>query len=173
MARRFVTSKEIAFIDSINRELIQHFVQQEIIYYAISVEESEVHDVYDESIKKVWHQPVKLNARVRFDNPSSKSTAGGLDSSYTCEAYCHTAELNERNLKPREGDFIEFGQIIFELTSVTMPQLAFGQANNKIMTKLMGVSSREGQFQIGNISDEGIDNTTPVNHPVHKPLRNS
>jgi len=54
-----------------------------------------------------------------------------------------------------------------------MPQLAFGQANNKIMTKLMGVSSREGQFQVGNSVDEGIDNTTPINHPVPRTLRNS
>lgn len=170
MAKRFITNKEIALIDSINKELIQDFVQQEIIYYAISIEESEVHDVYDESVKKSWMQPVKLNARVRYGNQTSKSTAAGLDSDYSLEAYCHTQELVERNLKPREGDFVEFGQVVFEITSITMPQLAFGQANNRIMTKLVGVPSREGQFKVGNMTDEGVDNTTPVLHPTHRSL---
>lgn len=160
-------------MEKLSKELIQNFVGQEIIYYAISVEESSVHDVYDEAVQKVWMQPVTLNARVKFNNSTTRSTGMGADSEYELEAYCHTKELIERNLKPREGDFVEFGQVVFEIASVTMPQMAFGQANNKIMTKLVCVPSREGQFKVGNATDEGIDNTTPVDHPRPRSLGGS
>lgn len=170
MARKFITSKEHALINSLTKELVQNFVAQEVIYYAISVEESITHDVYDESITKVYYQPVRFNARVKFGNPVVRSTGMGADTEYELEVYAHTQELNERNLKPREGDFVEFGQIVYEITGVTQPQMVFGQPNDKIQTRLVCVPSREGQFQVGNKSDEGIDNTTPVQRPNPRSL---
>src|SRR5690349_9573165 len=107
MARKFVTTRELALIDSWTRELIQDVVEQEIIYYAISVEESSVHDVYDEAIQKVYRQPVRINGRCSFSQEGTKARGGTLDSQYTLEVYLHTQELNERNVDPHEGDFVE------------------------------------------------------------------
>ncbi len=162
MAKKFVTTRELALIDSWNRELIQGTVEQELIYWAISIEESSVHDVYDEAIQKAYHRPVRLNARIDFSQSPTKSSGGTLDSTYTMEAYCHAAELSERNINPREGDFVEFGQVMFEISTVSRPQLVFGQANDKIMVKLTCVPSREGQFKADNDTFDGEDNTHPV-----------
>lgn len=162
MSRRFITEKEVQFIDAINAELIQGTVGQTCIYYAISVEESEVHNVYDESTKKVWLQPTRFNARVTFNNPTVRSTGMGADTQYELEIEAHSKELEQRNIVPLTGDFVEFGQIVYEIASVTKPQMVYGMSSEKIMTKMMCVPSREGQFQIGNIRDEGIDNTEPV-----------
>lgn len=162
MAKKFVTTREIALIDSLNKELIQETVQQEIIYWAISYEESQVHRVYDEAVKKAYQVPVRLNARVQFDQGQTRMKDGKLDATYTLEAYCHAQELAERNVVPREGDFVEFGQVMFEIASVTRPQLVFGQANDKIMVKLTCVPSRESQFKADNDTFEAEDNTHPV-----------
>ena len=164
MARKFITDHELAFISKINHELIQYVVGQEINYYAISVEHTKAHRLYNEAIKKTWNPPVKVNARVLWDNPNSVSTTLGVDSKYTAEIYFHTDELRERNVLPKEGDFVEFGQVFFEISSVTQPQLVFGQVNNKIMTKCVCVPSREGQFQAGGQSDQEIDNTHPIDN---------
>ena len=168
MARKFVTERELAFIGRINKELIQKVVGQEVSYYEIDLERSKAHRLYDEAIEKVWKPPVKVNARVMWDNPASNSTNFGVDSKYTAEVYFHTQELDDRDVRPKEGDFIEFGQVYFEITSVTQPQIVFGQVNNRIMTKCVCVPSREGQFQAGGRSSEAVDNTHPIENTKHK-----
>lgn len=162
MARGFITCKELSYISEINKELIQNFVGQEIIYYAISEEHTVSHSLYHESINKVWFSPIRINARVSYDNPGVDSTNFTLDSKYSLTVMFHTDELTERNIKPREGDFVEFGQIVFEITSVTQPQLIFGQVQKKIMTKCTCVPSRQGQMQIHGDDSKFVDNTHPV-----------
>lgn len=169
MARKFVTEREIAFISKINREFIQKVTGEEVTYYAISLEKSRVDDLYDEAVEKIWEIPVKINARVLWNNEQSKSSNFGIDSIYSIEVYFHDDELKDRNVSPKEGDFIEFGNVFFEITSVTQPQIVFGQINNKVMTKCYCVPSREGQFSNGSDSSRGVRNTHPVENTKHKP----
>lgn len=168
MARKFITERELAFISRINNELIQKVVGQEVSYYEIDLEKSRVHRLYEEAVEKVWKPPVLVNARVLWDNPSSVQNTIGIDSKYTAEVYFHTNELMERNVSPKEGDFVEFGQVFFEITAVTQPQIVFGQVNNRIMTKCICVPSREGQFQAGNDSSRAVDNSHPIENTKHK-----
>lgn len=162
MSKKFVTTKELALIDEWNKELIQKFVEQEVIYYGISVEHTVVDDLYNESVTKFWYSPVRINARVRYDNPNTLSTNLTQDSQYTLDVFFHTQELIERNVEPREGDFVEFGEIVFEVTSVSRPQLVYGQVNKKINTKCVCVPSREGQMAIYGDSSRFIERTHPV-----------
>lgn len=162
MARKFITTRELAMIDSWNKELIQGVVQQSIIYYAISYEESRIHDVYDESIEKVWASPVRINARVEFDQTATKAGGGHLDSGYSLSVMCHADELEDRDIKPREGDFIEYGRLFFEVSSVATTQPVFGQISDRLMVKLTCVPSREGQFKAEGSTADGIDNSHPV-----------
>jgi hypothetical protein len=164
MARKFVGTREIAFVNSIIRELHQHVVDEEVMYYAVLLDKTKTDDLYNEAIKKTWAAPVRCTARVLYDNPTTKSGLWGSDSDYASEVYFHTQELNERNLKPREGDFIEYGQQYYEITSVTKPQLIFGQVNNKLMTKCKLVVAREQQFSNGATSNQNVDRTHPLDN---------
>lgn len=170
MSRKFISEKEIRLINSLNRELIQDKVGQWCVYYAISIEDSQVHDVYDESISKTWLTPVGFFARVTFGNPVVRSTGMGSDTEYELEVEAHYKELEERNISPRDGDFVEYGQIIYEITGVTRPQMVFGLTSEKIMVKMACTPAREGQFQAGNVRSEGIDNTTPIQTPLPRSL---
>lgn len=162
MARKFITTRELKLIDSWSRELIQGTVQQEVIYYAISYEDSHVHDVYEEAIQKEYYQPVRINARVEFDQGATEAERGSLSSTYSATVQLHAEECRERNLNPREGDFVEFGQVVFEVTSVRYSQPVFGQINDKLKYELTCVPSREGQFKVDSVRGDGIDNTHPV-----------
>ena len=162
MARKFITDKELALFSKLNKEFVQDIVGQEVIYYAISEEHTVTHSLYQESINKVWFSPVRINALVEYDNPGVTSTNFSLDSQHELSVFFHTDELDDRDVKPIEGDFIEFGQIVFEITAVTKPQLVFGQVNEKIMTKCVCKPSREGQMQIHSDSAQFVDNTHPV-----------
>jgi len=169
LSRLFVKDVDVAFVHSINRELIQAVVGQEVSYYAISPERSRPDDLYDEAPQKVWDAPVRVNALVRYDNDRVETGVKGMDSGYPLEAYFHDKELEERGLVAREGDFIEFGEIFYEITSATKPDIIFGQVNNKVMTKCVCVPAREGQFAAGGDSSRGASNTHPVTTPVHDP----
>lgn len=162
MAKKFITEKEIAFIDALNAELIQSNAQQEVIYYAISEEHTTSHDIYQESVTKVWYTPVKLFARVDYRDLGAQSTNFTVDSRYELDVFFHDKELIDRNVSPREGDFIEFGQVVFEITSISRPQLVYGQANKKIQVMCTCKVSREGQFQIHGDRAKFVNNTHPV-----------
>jgi hypothetical protein len=172
MARKFITTKEYSLISKINKELIQNFSGQDVIYYAISREHTQVDDIYGEAVEKFFLDPVILNCRVAYDNPVVKTTEIGTDSEYTLEVYVMNDELLERNLVPMEGDFVEFGQTFYEISSVTQPQLVFGHVDNKLMRKLVCVTSREVQFAAGAYSGIGAeDNSHPVQRPVPRDPR--
>lgn len=162
MSRKFVTEREIAFINRITHELVQRVMGQVVWYYEIDLERSKVDTLYQETIQKTWKKPVKANARVLWDNNQSVTNTFGVDSKYTLEVYFHPEELRERNLKPREGDFIEFGEVFFEITSVTQPEIIFGQINNKTDTKCTCIPAREGQFAAGGRNSEGDERTHPI-----------
>lgn len=162
MARKFVTSREINLIDRWNKELIQGTVQQEIIYYGISYDESRVHDVYDEAVYKEYYQPVRVNARVDFQQTATVAGAGTTDATYTVKVFLHHDECVDRNVNPREGDFVEFGQIMFEITTATWAKPVFGQMNAKLEHELTCVPSREGQFKADSVRIDEIDNSHPV-----------
>lgn len=167
MARKFITEREHAFIGAINHELIQYVSGQVVNYYAMSLPETRVNDLYNEAVQKTWSPPVAVNARVRWTNEGTTSNNFGQDSKYGLEVYFHTLELTERNVLPKEGDFVEYGQVFFEISSVTQPQLVFGQVQDRIMTKCVCVPAREGQFQAGNVSSENVDNSHPVERSIH------
>lgn len=162
MARKFITSRELSLINKWSRELIQGTAEQEIVYYAISSEESRVHDVYDEAVYKEYLQPIRINARVEWQQTATTTGGGTADSTYSCKVWLHHQECVERNIVPREGDFIEFGQIVFEITTATWAKPAFGQMNAKLEHELTCVSSREGQFKAENVREDEVDNTHPV-----------
>lgn len=163
MSRKFVTHAELDFIDSIDRELVQSVTGEEVTYYAISLEKSSVHSLYEEAIEKVWEPPVKINARILWDNTQSTTTKFGVDSKYPTEVYFHKNELDERNVSPKEGDFLEIGGVYSEITSATTPQIVFGQLNERLQVKCVCVPAREGQFTAGGRNSEGIDNSHPRN----------
>jgi len=172
VSRKFITTRELEFISNITKELIQGVVEEEVKYYAISLERTKINHLYEEAVKKIWQAPVAVNALVLYDQQATVAGRYSLDSKYTIEIYFHKAELEDRNVFAQEGDFVEYGGIFYEITSATQPQIVFGQINNKVMVKCTCVPSREGQFAAGGDSDvgrrtekniENVPGTPPVN----------
>ena len=146
MSRLFIGRKELSFVKNVNKELIQKIIGQEVYYYAILADKTETNNLYNESIQKVWSPPVKCNALVSYDNMNEVMGALPPDSKFKMDIFFHKAELQERNLSPKMGDFVQFGEIMFEIYSVSEPQMAFGMIEEKIMIKCNCGPARKGQF---------------------------
>lgn len=146
MSRKFIRTKEIAFFKEVNKELIQSVIGQEVIYWAISLEKTRLNELYSESIDKVYTSPVKTNALVYYENTTESVGNMPPDAKFNIDVYFHNGELDDRNLKPKMGDFVQFGEVIYEITSVTQPQLFGGMIDQKVMTRCPCVPARKGQF---------------------------
>lgn len=144
----FITGKEIDFFNSISKEIIQKIVAQKIIYYAVSIEHSQVNELYNESITKTVYSPVEMNALILFNEPIETTTHFSIDTVFTLEIYFLENELRERNVEPREGDFIRWHDKIYEIKTLTRPQIFAGQIENPVMLKATAHIARESNFVI-------------------------
>lgn len=146
--RLFISPSEIDFFDSITKELIQSIIGQKIIYYSISEEKTNTHRLYDEALKKTSLRPVSVNALILYNEPLQTATQFSIDTIYSIECYFHIHELRERNIIPREGDFVKFGDILYEIEKLNKPQIVYGQVENQVMHKAVCRVSRKSQFEV-------------------------
>ena len=59
----------------------------------------------------------------------------------------HKRRLTEdQNLFVREGDFIRFGKIFYEIVKLAQPKLLFGQPGTQFEIIAECIRAREGQF---------------------------
>lgn len=144
----FVTPRELNFFNHMNKELIQRIVAQRITYYSVSQEHTKSDNLYDEAIQKTIFQPVDINARVLYKAPDQSTSQFSIDTIYAIEAYFHIFELKERNIIPREGDFIKYGNTVYEIEKLTRPQITYGQIDHEIMVKAECRVSRKSQFEL-------------------------
>lgn len=155
MSRLFVSDKELHFINSLNKELIQNVVNQKITYYSVSEEHTKSNDLYNESIHKTVFSPVEINARLLLKAPQQTTTGFSIDTSYEIEAYFHMDELLQRNITPREGDYMKWGKVVYEIKKLTRPQIIAGQIEQEMMIKAECIVSRKSNFDV-------VDNTPVI-----------
>ena len=146
MARKFIGRKEINFVNAVNKELIQRVVGQEVHYYAIVAEKTKRNDLYNEAVNKVWANPVKVNCLLMYENSQEQIGSLPPDAKFNVDVYFHTDELTDRNVAPKMGDFLQFGEVMYEIYQVTRPQIVWGLIEQKIMTKCNCGPARKGQF---------------------------
>ena len=128
--------------------MVQKTISQKVIYYSVSEKETNTHRLYDEAIRKTVHIPVEVNALILYQEPEQSVGHFSFDTIYKIEVYFHFEELQERNVIPREGDFVKFNTILYEIEHLTRPQIVFGQMENEVMVKARCSVARESQLNI-------------------------
>ena len=64
MSRLFITPREIDFIADVTKEITKDVIGDVIYYYKVREDVSNVHDVYEEAVDKVFDPPVEIDARA-------------------------------------------------------------------------------------------------------------
>jgi hypothetical protein len=147
MARLFITPREINFISDITKEIVKDVVGQKIIYYPISEIRTKTHEVYNEAVKKIFDNPIILDALV--DNnfqADTKIDKFGVDAQYKIEVYIQYRDLVEKGINVNIGDFFSFSDIFYEITERSFMRNIYGMPEHKDGVKLVGTKAREGQF---------------------------
>lgn len=146
MARLFITPREIDFIADITKEITKDVIGDVIYYYKVREDVSEVHDIYEEAVEKVFDPPVEIDARVQWNPKEIKTDRFGYEGIYTTEAYVHYRDMIDRGIKLEEGDYFSYGDNFFEITSILYDKTIFGQVEHISGYTIKGKQARKGQI---------------------------
>ena len=144
----FLGKKERDLVKQVNDELIERVIGQTIAYYSIDIERTNFHDLYGEALTKTFLPPVRVNALVEFDGITTKYSSNiGLDKESSITIHFHKRRLTEdQDLYVREGDFVLYGDILYEIVTLSEPRQLFGQIDHKLEISAKCIKAREGLF---------------------------
>jgi len=146
MSRLFITKREIDFISDITSEVIKDVIGQKIFYYPVSVVKTDIHDVYEEAVNKVFENPIEIDALVEYSPEDVKTNIFGHEEIYKLDVFLHHRDLLNKQINCKEGDFFSYGSVIFEVLSSTKIDNVYGQTEHYTGIKLSGKQARKGQF---------------------------
>ncbi len=144
MARLFVTPREIDLISDLTKEITKDIIGQKIYYYHVRVEESEVHDVYEEAERKVFDPAVEIDARLEWQAKDIRTDKFGHEGIYSITCYMHYRDVIDKGLHVNVGDYFSFGDNFFEITSSRYDSIIFGQIEHVTGYVLQGKMARKG-----------------------------
>lgn len=145
----FVGKKEKDLVKQVNDEIIERVVGQTILYFPISLDHTNFHDLYGEAINKNFLNPVRVYAMVKYQSQTTTTTPFGVDRVEKISVGFHKRRLTEdQDLFVREGDFIQYGQQFYEILTLEEPKWLFGQVESTFEIAAQCVRARKGLFEV-------------------------
>lgn len=130
----FGSKRDYNLFNRINKELLSNVVEQEVVYYKISLEQTST-NLYGESLSKTYWSPVKLNCLItRGDQVISVDEFGpdlGREASF---AFLRT-DLESTQVVPEVGDVVQWHNDFYEVDTVRENQLFVGRDNSYNLTE--------------------------------------
>ena len=129
----FGSSRDFDLLININRELLSDIVEQEVLYYKISLDDT-VANIYGESLDKSYMEPAKLNCFItRGDQIIDVDDFGpdlGREASF---AYIRQ-DLVDINVVPEVGDILVWSEDYYQVDTVRENQLMLGRDKSYNLT---------------------------------------
>lgn len=144
----FLGEKEKNLVKQVNDEIIERVAGQQILYFPIDIEHTDFHPLYGEAIEKTFLPPVRVFARVEYQGVETMVVDNlGLDKKTALKVMFHKRRLTEdQNLFVREGDFVRYGSIFYEIVKLNEPKHLFGQADTQFEITADCIRARDGVF---------------------------
>jgi hypothetical protein len=147
MARLFITPREINFISDITKEIMKDVIGHKIYYYPISEIKTKTHEIYNESLKKIFDNPIEIDALVSSEfQTETKIDKFGIDAQYKVEAYVQHRDLVEKGISVNIGDYFSWAELFFEITERSFMRNIYGMPEHKDGIKIVGTKARQGAF---------------------------
>jgi len=162
MGRLFITQREIDYYNDIAKEVIKDIVGQQIIYWPVSTLKTKVHPVYNEAVKKIFENPIRVDALVEQPNWETKMTPFGPEQENTLEVFVQARDLAQKGIELSEGDYFTYGQQAYEIVSALNMNNFFGQVEHDVGYKLVGKLARAGEFDPKKFFKPDVEGTSPT-----------
>lgn len=129
----FGSRRDFNLFVGVNRELLSDVVEQEILYYKISLEDTQV-NIYGEGMEKVYWEPVKLNCLITRGDQVISVDEFGPDLTRDASFAFLRQDLVDVITVPEVGDIIMWHENYYEVDTVTENQLFLGKDNSYNLT---------------------------------------
>jgi len=146
MARLFITSRDIDFINDLNKEIVKDVIGQKIYLYPISEIKTKIHDVYREAPEKIFENPISVDARVAWQKPTQTFDKFGYDKKWSVEVMIPSRDMIQREIIISQGDFFSYDAVFYEIVSVLETHNIYGQVEHEGGLHIIGKSSRKENF---------------------------
>ena len=144
----FLGEKEKNLVKQVNDEIIERVVGQQVLYFPIDIDHTNYHPLYGEAIEKTFLHPVRVYALVEYQGVETSDMDNfAIDKATKIKINFHKRRLTEdQNLFVREGDFVRFGDIFYEIVKLIEPKLLFGQPESRFEIQAECIRARDGLF---------------------------
>jgi hypothetical protein len=146
MSRLFITPREIQFINDTTKEFVKDVIGHSIMYYAVSTMKTDIHDVYDEAMTKIFENPVKLDVIAGQPSWETRHNIFGAEQTNKIEIFVQARDLIDKSLTLNEGDFFTYHDGVYEVSSYLGTGNIFGLEEYDTAYKIVGVLARPGAF---------------------------
>lgn len=130
----FGSKRDYQLFNSINKELLSNVVEQEVVYYKISLDQTSA-NIYGESLEKAYFSPIKLNCLItRGDQVVSVDEFGPDLAREASFAFLRT-DLENTQVVPEVGDIVQWHNDFYEVDTVRENQLFVGRDDSYNLTE--------------------------------------
>lgn len=124
----FGSRKDFTLFAGIGRELLSNVVEQEILYYKFSLQETQV-NIYGEGMEKIFYNPVKLNCLITRGDQVISVDDFGPDLTRQASFAFLREDLVDIQVVPEVGDIVLWHENYYEVDTVKENQLFLGKDN--------------------------------------------
>ena len=144
----FFGEKERNLVKQVNDEIIERVVGQQVLYFPIDIDHSNFHPIYGEALELTFLPPIRVYALVEFQGLETTFMPNvGVAKDTKITINFHRRRLTEdQNLFVREGDFVRYGELYYEIVKLIEPKLLFGQPEHQFEIKAECITARSGVF---------------------------
>ena len=129
----FGSTNDFSLLQNMSRSLLKNIIEQEILYYKLSLEETHA-NLYGESDEKSYWVPVKLYCLITRGDQVVTDDEFGPDLTRTASFAFIRQDLVDVNTVPEVGDVVMWHENYFEVDVVRENQLFVGKDNQYNLT---------------------------------------
>jgi len=129
----FGSQNDFKLFVGINRELLSDVIEQEVLYYKISLEQTES-NIYGEAQQKTYWSAVKFNCLIDRGDPQTTVDDFGPDNIRSLSFKFLRQDLKDANTFPEVGDIIQWNEDFYEVDNTLENQLFLGKDENYSLT---------------------------------------
>lgn len=129
----FGSNRDFNLLTKINRELLSDIIEQEILYYKLSLNETNS-NLYGEALEKVFQVAVKLNCLITRGDQVISVDDMGPDLNREASFAFLRSDLESSVVVPEVGDILNWQENYYEVDTVRENQLFVGRDNNYNLT---------------------------------------
>ena len=122
----FGSNRDFDLLVNINRELLKDVVEQEVLYYKLSLEDT-LSNLYGEALTKNYWEPLKLNCLITRGDQVITTDDFGPDLSREASFAFIRKDLEDVQVVPEVGDILMWHEDYYEVDTVRENQLFVGR----------------------------------------------